>query len=605
MASTMDKLAKELKAEMTASDERKPKPYDTQAEVIRVEDGTAWVHIPGGVDETPVRLTINARKGDTVNVHIADGTAWITGNSTNPPTDDREAKDAKTVAVNAATISHEAKEVATTAEAEALSAYSAANAAEAEATRAYQAANAAEGAANRAQEAADIADEKADEAAGAAQEATRHANDALAGLGVVESVVDTINWFAEHKTASTDTTVQTGKNYYIYNASTGTLTKAEPTGTENPSEEGWYELDEAISNYVASHVAQTDDGLYVVGLANGWKVLVSSGAGDYTAGIFLIDPLGHISQATTATGITFDEDKPFYIGDNDASIIFDGNGHIYINGTGVTFGSKSLTEVLSQLGASLKAVEYGKGSSPTSHSDISSWSTSTPTWEPNKYIWMRTTTNGLTYTYTCIQGAKGDTGGAGLRGGKILKTTTAPSSYTTTVGDFTPSYRIDISTVTSQSGSLDVIVGDVIEYSYYLYPVGYVDATYAYTTARQSIRGATGATGATGETGAIGATGATGETGATGATGDDGYTIIILPSNGNVFKNSTGSTTLTVRIYQGDSELDASGTLFTYSWKRWLKNGTQDASFSATGKTITVTAAQVDEKADYECTISW
>ena len=101
MASTMDKLAKELKAEMTASDERKPKPYDTQAEVIRVEDGTAWVHIPGGVDETPVRLTINARKGDTVNVHVANGTAWITGNSTNPPTDDRTANNAIDISTQA------------------------------------------------------------------------------------------------------------------------------------------------------------------------------------------------------------------------------------------------------------------------------------------------------------------------------------------------------------------------------------------------------------------------------------------------------------------------------------------------------------------------
>lgn len=91
MASSMDKLAKELKKQMTASDERKPKPYDTQAEVLRVENGVAWVHIPGGVDETPVRLTINAKKGDNVNLHVANGTAWITGNSTNPPTDDSTA----------------------------------------------------------------------------------------------------------------------------------------------------------------------------------------------------------------------------------------------------------------------------------------------------------------------------------------------------------------------------------------------------------------------------------------------------------------------------------------------------------------------------------
>ena len=39
-----------------------PKPYDTTAEVVRVEDGVAWVHIDGGVEETPAELTINAVK---------------------------------------------------------------------------------------------------------------------------------------------------------------------------------------------------------------------------------------------------------------------------------------------------------------------------------------------------------------------------------------------------------------------------------------------------------------------------------------------------------------------------------------------------------------
>ena len=91
MANTMDKLAKELKSQMNASDARKPKPYDAQAEVLRVEDGVAWVHIPGGVEETPVRLTINAKKGDMVNIRVANGSAWITGNGTNPPTDDSTA----------------------------------------------------------------------------------------------------------------------------------------------------------------------------------------------------------------------------------------------------------------------------------------------------------------------------------------------------------------------------------------------------------------------------------------------------------------------------------------------------------------------------------
>ena len=65
--------------------------YDTQAEVVRIEGSTAWVHIPGGVDETPVRMTINAKPGDTVQVRVGGGRAWLTGNGTAPPTDDARA----------------------------------------------------------------------------------------------------------------------------------------------------------------------------------------------------------------------------------------------------------------------------------------------------------------------------------------------------------------------------------------------------------------------------------------------------------------------------------------------------------------------------------
>lgn len=68
--------------------------YDTPATVRRVENGVAYVHIEGGVDETPVQLTIDAKAGDTVQVRVSGGRAWITGNSSAPPTDDRTAKQA-------------------------------------------------------------------------------------------------------------------------------------------------------------------------------------------------------------------------------------------------------------------------------------------------------------------------------------------------------------------------------------------------------------------------------------------------------------------------------------------------------------------------------
>ena len=78
----------------------KPKtsPYDSTAVVKRVEDGVAWVQIAGGVDETPVRLTVNAKEGDNVQVRVSGGTAFLVGNGTAPPTDDTQAIVAKEMA---------------------------------------------------------------------------------------------------------------------------------------------------------------------------------------------------------------------------------------------------------------------------------------------------------------------------------------------------------------------------------------------------------------------------------------------------------------------------------------------------------------------------
>jgi len=88
--------------------QKKPEAYDTGATITRIEKGTAWVHIPGGVDETPVKLTIDAKVGDEVQVRVSDGQAFLVGNATAPPTDDKVAIDAeasakKALAANAET----------------------------------------------------------------------------------------------------------------------------------------------------------------------------------------------------------------------------------------------------------------------------------------------------------------------------------------------------------------------------------------------------------------------------------------------------------------------------------------------------------------------
>lgn len=92
-------------------------------------------------------------------------------------------------------------------------------------------------------------------------------------------------------------------------------------------------------------------------------------------------------------------------GTNNANHIIFGKGNGNMNYT-----AANATQLAN---AAIKTIEYGVGTSPTSHSDITSWSSDTPQWEAGKYIWQRTSTNDSTYTYTCIQGAAGQPGAAG------------------------------------------------------------------------------------------------------------------------------------------------------------------------------------------------
>lgn len=98
----MKRTANDIIRAMKEAGKKQPSAYDTTAEVKRVENGTAWVHIPGGVDETPAALTIDASVGDTVQIRVSGGNAWIVGNQTAPPTSDKIAKEALKTAAGAA-----------------------------------------------------------------------------------------------------------------------------------------------------------------------------------------------------------------------------------------------------------------------------------------------------------------------------------------------------------------------------------------------------------------------------------------------------------------------------------------------------------------------
>ena len=183
MASKLDKIKSDFVEAMNAS-QRKTSAYDTEAEVVRIEGNTAWVHIGGGVTETPVQLTINAQKGDKVQVRVSNEGAWIMGNATAPPTDDKKANEADAKAIEAKYIAVDAAAAAVKADAAAQDAVTSAETARTAAQSAKQIAESVEGIASRAQE--------------SATSAYNSANMALTQLSVVEDVVGVLDLLAKN-----------------------------------------------------------------------------------------------------------------------------------------------------------------------------------------------------------------------------------------------------------------------------------------------------------------------------------------------------------------------------------------------------------------------
>lgn len=201
---------------------------------------------------------------------------------------------------------NEAKAVSIDAQAMASAAVSSAEAAAAAAREADTAASAADTAAQNAQAAAESASADATAAMANATTAAVSANAALGQLSEVEKVVDVLNWASKHGQydLTADTEVIQGK-YYFTRSGSGTASDpyvytvvAEPQS--DPNAAGYYELtsvDEAISNYVSTHLALTADGLFLQTDGSGTKIQIAANA------IYLYDENGAII-ATYSDDIT-------------------------------------------------------------------------------------------------------------------------------------------------------------------------------------------------------------------------------------------------------------------------------------------------------------
>ena len=74
-------MIKEMVLLISLSNKRGTQQFYRQAEVVLVEGNTSWVNIPGTVDETPVRMTMNDKTGETIQVRASGGRACLAGNA--------------------------------------------------------------------------------------------------------------------------------------------------------------------------------------------------------------------------------------------------------------------------------------------------------------------------------------------------------------------------------------------------------------------------------------------------------------------------------------------------------------------------------------------
>jgi len=75
--------------------------------------------------------------------------------------------------------------------------------------------------------------------------------------------------------------------------------------------------------------------------------------------------------------------------------------------------------------------------------------------------------------------------------------------------------------------------------------------------------------------------------------------IEVSSPDGDIIKNGQGSIRLVAEVWRGGEEIDTAGTLYSYQWSKFDRNGALDASFTKTGKNITILPADVSAKATF------
>ena len=272
---------------------------------LRFNDGSSYTTgvIKDGPELSPADKAMEeAKEASTISqaaMEEANKAAVAAGNA------EQSASEAAASATNAENFASNAQQSASTASTAATnaetSAGNAATSASNAATSAQAAATSADAAESEAQRAASEANEaktQASEAKTQATAATSYANGALTGLSTVQDVIGVLNWAQKNAqyALTGDTDIVPGKTYWIRS---GSGTEADPytyapvVSPVKTQLSTYYEIsgvDEAMADYINTHLALLDDGLYVLSDGSGWKVRIAND------GVYIVD-----TQGNTAT----------------------------------------------------------------------------------------------------------------------------------------------------------------------------------------------------------------------------------------------------------------------------------------------------------------
>lgn len=214
--------------------------------------------------------------------------------------------------------------------------------------------------------------------------------------------------------------------------------------------------------------------------------------------------------------------------------------------------------------------EYAKSTSGTTPPS-SGWGSSPVAPTTTEYAWTKTTTtfsdNSTAVTYT-VGGKVGQQGNPGTNG---------TNGTSPTVTNTTTQYQKSTSGTTVPSGTWSdtALAPDVNNYVWTKTTITYSDGATAITYA------------------------VAGKQGQQGAAGADAITMSITSSNGVIFKNNSGTTTLTAHVYKAGSEqsITDAGVCGTLGSVKWYKGST----LVATAKSINVSASDVTNSQAYSC----